>query len=310
MAKDFYLLLGVSKNATSDEIKKAYRKLALKLHPDKNPGNKRAEDRFKEVTEAYETLGDAKKRKAYDQFMNPQKSGPQTSSYGGTRHDTYYSEENPQESFQETFNDLFGDLFGSKSSRNARGADLKYNLLISLEEASMGTEKTISFVKKNGAKDETSKIAVMVPPGVRQGQKLKLRGEGDISSDGIAGDLFVLISIKPHPLFVVEGNSIKLDYPLSISEAILGAEVKLPTLTGTVGLTIPPGTTSEKIFRLKGKGMPDLSGSGSGDMFVRVIVDIPQNLSTKQKELLKQFETETYSLKQEFQRKLGLIKKG
>ncbi len=177
MAKDFYLVLGVNKAATQDEIKKAYRKLALKLHPDKNPGNKRAEDRFKEVTEAYDTLGDIKKRKAYDLFMSPQTSGPgpRTSSRSGVRHETNDPAE-PQESFQETFNDRFGDLFGSKGVRSTRGADLKYNLLISLEEASLGTEKTISFVKKNGNKDETSKIAVMVPPGVRQGQRLRRPG--------------------------------------------------------------------------------------------------------------------------------------
>jgi molecular chaperone DnaJ len=313
MAKNFYALLGVSENSTDEEIKKAYRKLALKLHPDKNPGDKRAEDKFKEITQAYEILGDLKKRKQYDNELRAAAAFQQhrRKPHDAAAESPPFFEDFKEESFQETFSDLFGDLFGGKQSkRGTRGADLKYNLMLSLEEASLGAEKTISFVRKRGNVDETAKIAVMVPAGVRNGQKLKLRGEGDVSASGVAGDLFVITSIKPHPLFVVEDTSIKLDYPLSLTEAVLGGEVRVPTLTGTVGLTIPPQTTSGKIFRLKGKGLPNLSGSGSGDMFVRILVDIPQGLSAKQKELLKQFESETYSLKDDFYRKLGLLKKG
>lgn len=314
MANDLYALLGVEKTATDEEIKKAYRKLALKLHPDKNPGNKRAEDRFKDITQAYDVLGDQKKRKAYDDSLRQPFSRANARSEDFRNYESRMSQGGPEgseEGFQETFNDLFGDLFGGKKSRRGqRGADLKYNLLISLEEASLGADRTIGFVRKRGQKDETAKISVVVPPGVKNGQKLKLRGEGDVSDEGVSGDLFVIISVKPHPLFTVEGNSIKLDYPLSLSEAILGSEVKVPTLTGTIGLTIPAGTTSGKIFRLKGKGLADLSGSGSGDMYIRVLVDIPQGLTEKQKELLKEFSTESYSLKEEFHRKLSLIKKG
>lgn len=301
MAKDPYSVLGVQRDSTDEEIKKSYRKLALKYHPDKNPNDKKAEDRFKEINQAYEAIGSVGKRKAFDRSFQPsatRRSEPPTTDVG-------------EESFQETFGDLFGDLFGGKSSRRGqRGADLKYNLLISLEEATGGAEKVISFIRQVGRKEETAKMAVRVPPGVRQGQKLKLKGEGDVSDDGQPGDLFVLVSIRPHPLFTVAGNNVHLDFPLTLSEAISGAHVTLPTLTGNVDLKIPPGTTSGKVFRLKGKGLAQANGLGSGDMFVKTLVDVPIGLSAKQKDLLKEFDSETYSLKQEFRRKLESLRKG
>lgn len=298
--KDPYSVLGVPPSATPEQIKKSYRKLALEFHPDKNPGNKSAEDRFKEINQAYELLSDPSKRREVDLWMQglaAKRSNSPSRGAGGTRG-------TKEESFQDVFGDLFSDLFGG-GTRPKKGADLKYNLMISLEEAANGAEKTISFVRKNGEKDETAKISVKVPKGVRQDQKLKLRGEGDRSSGGLSGDLFVVIAIKPHPLFVLEGSDVKLELPLTFAEAVSGAEIQVPTVHGQVSLTIPPETSSGKVFRIKGKGLPDLSGSGSGDMYVKVIVDIPKNLNAKQRQFLSEIDPNSYGLKQEFLRKIA-----
>lgn len=296
--KDFYAVLGVSRTANADEIKKAYRKLAMKHHPDKNPGDKKAEEAFKELSEAYEVLSDEKKRQMYDQFGFAGGGGQQGHpgggfGGGGAGPGGFHS----QEDFQDIFGDIFGDVFGGggrnnggfRQSRKQRGADLRYTLNVNFEESAVGCEKTISFVRQRNGRDDSAKLAVKVPAGVRQGQRLKLSGEGDAGSNGgPSGDLYVIINVQDHSLFRREEDDVLLDVPVSYVDAILGGEVEVPTLTGRVALKIHPGTHSGQIFRLKSKGFPKQGGFGAGDMRIRVLVDTPQNITSKQRELIQE----------------------
>lgn len=308
MAKrDYYSVLNVARNASADEIKKAYRKLAMKYHPDKNPGDKKAEESFKEVSEAYETLSDTKKREMYDQFgfaganagfAGAGAGGPGGfGGFGGFQQGGYqggFGADN--ESFQDIFGDVFGDMFGAKGGagfrgqqRRARGADLRYTLNISFEESATGCEKTIHFIRQRNGRDETAKLAVKVPAGVKPGQRLRLAQEGDTGlNGGTAGDLFVIINVQEHPLFKREEDDVILEAPVAYTDAILGSHLEVPTLTGKVQLKIPPGTHGGQTFRLKGKGFPKSGGFGHGDMLVKVVVDTPQDLNARQKELLEE----------------------
>jgi molecular chaperone DnaJ len=323
--KDFYSVLGVSRTANADEIKKAYRKLAMKLHPDKNPGDKKAEEQFKELTEAYEILSDEKKREMYDQFGfagagfagagagggsgGPGGFGGYQQGFGGSSAD-----------FNDIFGDMFGDVFGGRTGggfrqtrRTHRGADLRYTLNISFEESALGTEKTVSFIRQRSGREETARLSVKVPAGVKQGQRLKLNGEGDgAPQTGPSGDLYVIINIQEHPLFKRDEEDVLLDVPVSFTDAILGGEIEVPTLTGRVALKIPPGTHTGQSFRLKGKGFPKAGGFGSGDMRVRVLVDTPSHLSAKQKELIQELAksgSETPQVK-DFKEKMALLLRG
>lgn len=308
--KDFYQLLGVSKSATADEIKKAYRKMAMQYHPDKNQGNKKAEEKFKEISEAYEVLSDEKQRQNYDNFGhagvgqgNPFAGG----AGGGNPFGGFGSRPGAgpgPDQFQDIFGDVFGDIFGqtgraggnhfggagrAKASRQqSRGSDLRYTLSISLEEAAVGCEKTISFVRQLGPREETAKLSVTVPAGVKEGQRLKLTGEGDRPAQGVGGDLFVIVELQEHVLFKREEFDVILDMPVSYTDAILGTNVEIPTLFGKAEIKIPAGTHSGQVFRLKSKGFPKLGATGSGDMLVRVTVDTPTKVNPRQKEILEE----------------------
>lgn len=303
MAKqDYYALLGVSRSATDEEIKKAYRKLAIQYHPDRNPDDKKSEEKFKEITEAYETLGDAKKRDIYDKFGHTQGGNPFSGGAGGPfgagagGFGRTYSGNSGGDPFQDIFGDVFSEVFGASRSggprsgrpRNQKGADLRYTLSITLEEAAAGCEKVISFLRSNGAKEENAKLAVTVPAGVKENQKLKLTGEGDGASSGQAGDLYVIIQIQEHSLFKRDENDVILELPVSYIDAILGISMEVPTLTGRVLIKIPPGTHTGQALRLKGKGLPKIGGFGSGDMLIKILVDTPQEVSPAEKELLNQ----------------------
>jgi DnaJ-class molecular chaperone len=300
MAKqDYYALLGVSRSATDEEIKKAYRKLAIQYHPDRNPDDKKSEDKFKEITEAYETLGDNKKREMYDKFGHTQGGNPFGGGAGGPfgagaggGFGRTYSGNNGGDPFQDIFGDVFSEVFGASKGgprgrqRNQKGADLRYTLSITLEEAAAGCEKVISFLRNTGNKEENAKLAVTVPAGVKDNQKLKLTGEGDGSTSGPAGDLYVILQIQEHPLFKRDENDIVLELPVSYIDAILGTSLEVPTLTGRVLIKIPPGTHTGQALRLKGKGLPKMGGFGSGDMLIKVLIDTPQEVSAAEKELL------------------------
>lgn len=294
--KDFYSVLGVSRTATADELKKAYRKLAMQFHPDKNPGNKKAEEKFKEITEAYETLSDAQKRKSYDQFgsadyQNFGGFGAGAGGFEGFRQGAGGGGQfhGDPEQFQDIFGDVFGDFFSGKarSRRPTRGADLRYTLSITMEEAATGAEKLITFVRQKGTNNETAKLSVHVPAGVKDNQKLKLANEGDgPGNGGQAGDLYVIIQVQPHAFFTREENDVHMEVPLNFTDALLGTSLEIPTLTGKAALKIPPGTSSGQTFRLKAKGFPRLGSFGAGDMLVKVQLVTPSRITNEEKELV------------------------
>lgn len=286
--KDYYTILNVSRSASADEIKKAYRKLAMKYHPDQNPGDKAAETRFKEVSEAYEVLKDSKKRQMYDQFGFSGARGPGPGGFGGGPGQGF--DPRSAESFNDFFSDFFGDVFaGARAggSRQARGSDLRYSLSITLEEAATGCEKRISFMRDRNGKEDSAKLSISVPGGVKEGQRLKLRGEGDQPlGTSKPGDLYVIVQFQPHPLFKRKDNDVLLELPVSFVDALLGTAVSIPTLTGKANLTLPAGTHPGQVFRLKGKGFPDIGGYAPGDMLVKVIIDIPNELNESERKAL------------------------
>lgn len=326
MAKrDYYETLGVARTATQDEIKKAYRKLAMKYHPDKNPNDKAAEDKFKEVSEAYEALRNEKTRSAYDQFGH---AGAPTGGPGGGG---YYSQDPfsgfdfqnfrggqsyTTESAFDLFNDIFGDAFAGRSRRGptrSRGADLKYVLQIELEEANSGIEKTIRFIRNRNGKDDSAHLSVKIPPGVNEGQRLKLRGEGDGGQHGGGpGDLYVVVNYSEHPLFRRNGLDCRMDLPISFVDAIVGTEVEVPTLTGRAKVTVPPNTHPGQIFRLRGKGFCELNGGKHGDMLLRVVVDTPKDIDKEKLEIIKSLAplADTAPLVREFKQKVDKIIQG
>lgn len=349
--KDYYEVLGVNRDASEDELKKAYRKLAMKWHPDRNPDNPKAEEHFKEAKEAYEILTDAQKRAAYDQFghagVDPSVGGAggAGAGFGG---------------FGDAFGDIFGDIFGGAGGGGGRGrstvyrgADLRYNLEISLEEAARGTETRIRIpameecetCKGSGAKPGTKPttcttcnghgqvrmqqgffsiqqtcprchgtgkmvanpcgscsgsgrvkkqktLAVKIPAGVDEGDRIRLSGEGEAGvNGGPTGDLYVVIQIKQHGVFTRDHNDLHCEMPISFTTAALGGEIEIPTLDGYAKIKIPAETQSGKVFRLRGKGIKGVRSTAHGDLLCHVIVETPVSLTSRQKELLQEFES-------------------
>lgn len=347
MAKrDYYEVLGVSRSANEADLKTAYRKLAHQYHPDKNPGDKAAEESFKEVSEAYEVLSDSEKRARYNQYGHAGSGGsagrPGTASVG------------------DIFNDMFSDIFGGRpihvehkaKSSARRGNDLRYNLEIAFEEAAFGTAARIQIKKHkqcnecegsgsrkgtkpqvcgscrgsgesrvvsgffttaracgpcrgsgqvvvdpckscggSGQVEHDQLIEVKVPAGVDTGTKIRYPGEGDFGTAG-SGDLDIVISVRDHGLFIRDGADVSCDLPISFAQAALGSTVSVPTLDGMSEMTIPAGTQSGSVFRLKGKGISKLDGSGRGDQQLHINIETPRKLTKRQRELLQAFEAE------------------
>ncbi len=358
--RDYYEVLGVERATDGTTLKKAYRKLALEFHPDRNPDNPEAEARFKEVSEAYTILSDSEKRARYDQFGHAGLGGPGAGpgdfgDMGG---------------FSDLFSDLFGDIFGAgggragaRRSRGERGADLRYNLEIDLMDVLKGAEPTIKIPKMRGCETCSSSgsapgsepelcercegagqiafqqgffrvnrtcdrcggagqiirkpckscrgagrieaeqtLQVRVPPGVDEGARLRLVGEGEAGiAGGPPGDLYVVIRLASHPLFERDGPDLYTEVPVPFVQATLGASIEAPTLEGRVELSLPEGTQSGKVLRLKGRGLPPLQPrldparleKMRGDIFVRIFVEVPTRLTARQRELLEEFAEES-----------------
>ncbi|RVU31424.1 MULTISPECIES: molecular chaperone DnaJ [Neptunomonas] len=349
--RDYYEVLGVDRGASDRDIKKAFRRMAMKYHPDRNPDDQEAEDKFKEVNEAYEILSDAQKKAAYDQYghagVDPN-SGMGGGGFGGA------------EGFSDIFGDVFGDIFGGggggrRRSSVQRGADLRYTMDLTLEEAVRGVEKKITVptlvgcevCDGSGAKpgtsvktcgtcggvgqvrmqqgffavqqtcptcrgegtvisdpcdachgqgrvEKTKTLSVKIPAGVDTGDRVRLSGEGEAGTHGgPAGDLYVQVNVREHAIFERDGRHLYCEVPISFIDAALGGELEVPTLDGRVKLKVPAETQTGKLFRLRGKGVAPVRGGGAGDLMVRVVIETPVNLTSRQKELLREFQQTT-----------------
>ena len=357
--RDYYDVLGVARSVSEPDLKKAYRKLAMECHPDRNPDDSVAEDRFKQVSEAYAVLSDQEKRARYDRFGHAGLGGP-----GGGGHPG--QDFGDLGNFGDLFNDLFGDIFGgaggrggSRRGRGQRGADLRYNLQIDLDDVLNGCEPSLKIPKMKRCKtcsgsgaakgskparcgrcegtgqmvfqqgffrvnrpcdacggagevirnpcsrcrgagrvEGQQTLQVKVPPGVEDGARLRVSGEGEAGiAGGEPGDLYVVMVLRDHPLFDREGTDLHLEVPVPFVQAALGAEVEVPTLDGKVKLQIPEGTQSGRVLRLRGKGLPPLQPRVDpaqllkmrGDLYVRLFVEVPTKLNARQRELLEEF---------------------
>lgn len=292
--RDYYEVLGVSKNASDDEIKKAYRKLAVKYHPDKNPGDKEAEAKFKEINEAHDVLADKQKRARYDQFGHAGVGGA-----GGNPFSGGGASGNPFGGFDfngQTFNfdfgggggldDILGSLFGfgnAGTRRPRRGADYQASVVLTFEEAIFGTTKTVEM---NGGE-----LKVKIPAGIDDGMSIRLRGKGGKAptKDGEDGDLYVRVKVKPHKHLTREGAIILSEEKIDMVDAALGCEIEVETVDGTVTMKVPAGTQSGTPFKLSGHGVPFRVDGDRGPHIVTVVVETPRNLTKKQKDLLEEF---------------------
>jgi curved DNA-binding protein len=285
--KDYYNILGVARNATEREIKQAYRKLARLHHPDVNPGDKSAEERFKQINEAYEVLSDKEKRPKYDKYgdqwqhadqfeqaRRQQASGRNFQQGGGGR--VYFGEEEASSIFDDLFRGFGGRAGGRPRPR--KGRDLEFPLEITLEEAYSGTARTLSMA-------DGKRLEVKIPPGVKDGSRVRISGKGAEGYGGVKGDLYLVTSVRPHRLFGRRGDDLSVDVSVPLVVAILGGEVKVSTPKGKLSLKIPPETQNGRTFRLVGQGMPHLGNSSRGDLLARVKVVLPTNLSDEEKEL-------------------------
>lgn len=347
--KDYYEILGVGRDADEREIKKAYKRLAMKHHPDRNQGDKDSEEKFKEIKEAYEVLTDSQKKAAYDQYGHAafEQGGMGGGGFGGGA------------DFNDIFGDVFGDIFGGRRQRASRGADLQYTMTLTLEEAVRGVTKEIRIptlaecdvCHGSGAKagtsattcstchgsgqvqmrqgffavqqtcptchgrgkiikdpcnkchgqgrvEKTKTLSVKIPAGVDTGDRIRLSGEGQAGENGApAGDLYVQVQVKQHPIFERDGNNLYCEVPISFAMAALGGEIEVPTLDGRVNLKIPAETQTGKLFRMRGKGVKSVRGGSQGDLLCRVVVETPVKLNEKQKQLLKELDESLGAIK-------------
>lgn len=310
--KDYYKILGVDRDASDRDIKRAYRGLARQLHPDVNPGDKRAEEKFKDINEAYEVLSDPEKRAKYDQlgasWQQWQRMGHDPNQFDwsqwfsgvpGGAHVEWSGDlgdlfgGSGSGTFSDFFSALFGgiggagrartaeDLFRRTSGRQPRGRDMEAPVEITLEEAFRGATRML--------RQDGRRIRVKIPPGARSGSKVRIAGQGMSGYGGLPGDLYLNVTVKPHPVFECEGDHLRCEVDLDLYTAVLGGRARVPTLNGDVSLRIPPGTDSGRTFRLRGKGMPNPRDPGQrGDLLVTVQVQVPKSLSTRERELFEE----------------------
>jgi curved DNA-binding protein len=308
--KDYYKLLDVSKSASQDEISKAFKKKARKFHPDLNPNDPEAEKKFKEVNEAYEVLKDPEKRKLYDSLGPNWQHGQNFQPPPGFEQGRFRAQAGGPRFESGDFSDFFEAIFGGQfrgqqdfkggeyfgfsgfGSKQAKGRDVELGIELPMEDAYHGSTRTISFQEQVLGPDgrprvETKSLQVNIPAGIKNGSRIRLVGQGSAGMrGGQPGDLYLKITIAPHPQFKLEGNSIVYDLPLTPWEAALGAKVRVPTLDGAVEMNIPPGTGSGKKLRLRGKGLG--KGADKGDQLIRVMIAVPDKLSDKERDLWEQ----------------------
>ena len=288
--KDYYGILGVKKDANEKEIKQAYRKLARKYHPDVNPGSKEAEEKFKEISEAYEVLSDPEKRAKYDRFGDQWKQFERAGAGapGGFRYETFGDFDFDLGGGVGGFGDFFETLFGPRGAgaRAGRGEDIEAQIEVSLGEAFDGVTKTFAFSVGHG--EPTKRLEVKIPPGVREGSRIRLAGEGAAGPSGQRGDLYLIVRMLPHPGFDRKGDDLYRDVTVPFTTAALGGEVEVPTVKGRVAMKIPPGTQSGQTFRLSGQGMPRLNKSGRGDLYAGIRISVPRDMTPKQREILEE----------------------
>ncbi len=325
--KDLYAILGVSRGATAEEIKKAYRKLARKHHPDLNPGNKQAEERFKEVSVAHDVLTDASKRKLYDEFgtegLQPGFDAERAREYkrwsesghgfsfrpgenpfagfdmGGGARARRRREADEERSFADFINQMFGGAGASEPAAPARGEDLEHTVEVDFMDALRGTRLPVSVRRPvpcpqcngsgrqgmractrcggTGSIEQREKLTVKIPPGVADGSRVRVRGKGGAGRGGGAGDLYFVVRVRPHPLVKRDGKDLTIEVPVTVGEAIHGATIDVPTPSGAVRLKVPKGSQSGQRLRLAGRGVRDPKGGTSGDLYVRLMVQVPTN---------------------------------
>ena len=296
--RDFYEVLGVAKTASDKEIKKAYKKLAMKFHPDKNPDDPTAADKFKEVKAAYEILMDKEKRTAYDQFGHNAFENPGMG--GGRGGQQGFGQQAGYGDFEDMFGGAFGDMFsnarggrggfgGRHSTRPQKGEDLQYTMEIDLEDAISGASRVIDLPVFEGSTQTNKKLNIKIPAGIEEGGRIRLSGKGHPGiNGGPQGDVYIQMNIRPHPRYTREGNNLLCKATTDFVTAALGGKVEVNTLGGAISLKIPEGTQTGRKFRLKGKGVTDRKGN-TGDLIVQLIIETPLNLSDRQKELLNEF---------------------
>lgn len=298
MAKqDYYTVLGVRRDASAKEIKQAYRRLARKYHPDVNPGDANAEQKFKEISEAYSVLENPDSRKKYDQFGHTAFAGGFESAFGrGGGPQGAYTENlrdlfSGRGGFAEGFGSLFEDLFGGGKQRTQtathRGKDIEQTVEISFENAVRGGTIQVQVSRPNG---NLERLQVKIPPGVDSGSKIRLTGKGEARHNGApAGDLYIVTRVRPHTFFTRDGHDIMCELPVTLDEVLFGAKVNVPTIDGTTTMTIPAGTQNGRTFRLRGKGARHLKGNGQGDQYVKVSVVLPEHLDDRSRDLMEEF---------------------
>ena len=288
--QSLYETLGVPRDVDADALRKAYRRLAKKFHPDANPGDKKAEERFKEISRAYEVLSDAEKRRAYDEFgdialqagFDPDAARRAQADFGRAFRGTHGPGFDFEFGDAEGMDDLLGRMFGGAGprgrggfGRSMRGADVEAELELDFLEAVHGGEKKLTLTHGGGS--ET--VTVRIPRGVADGGRIRLPAKGGVGAGGGArGDLYATIRVRPHPVFRREGRDVLVDVPISVGEAIRGAQIEVPTLAGRATVAIPPGTDSGRKLRLRGKGVPDPGGGPAGDLYVVVQIRVPRQL--------------------------------
>ena len=293
--KDYYKVLGVDRKASEKEIKRAYRRLARKFHPDVNPDDKQAEEKFKQINEAHEVLSDAEKRVKYDQLGANWQQWQRTGQDPGQFDWSQWSAGAPGAGvFSDFFRTIFGEMGGAGRARTARdpfrrtsrGQDVQVPTEITLEEAFRGANRMLE--------QDGHQFQIKIPPGARTGTKVRIAGKGRSGyGDGPSGDLYLNITVKPHPVFERDGDDLRRDIGLDLYTAVLGGQVTVPTLDGDVSLKIPPGTQGGRTFRLRGKGMPNPHNPKQrGNLLITVQIQIPQSLSPREQELFQELRKE------------------